>query len=146
MGKRLSLAVEVAKKYHEGMTDRAGKPYLFHLTYVSNSVLPLGEDYAVVGMLHDTLEDTKMTKESLISMFGRDIADAVSLLTHDPGIPYLDYVRNVKNSGNHLAIDVKKADLRNNMDLTRLPKVTKEDLKRVEKYKKAYSILTGGEV
>ena len=146
MGKRLSLAVEVAKKYHEGMTDRAGKPYLFHLTSVSNSVLPLGEDYAVVGMLHDTLEDTKMTKESLISMFGSDIADAVSLLTHDHGIPYLDYVRNVKNSGNPLAIAVKKADLRNNMDLTRLPKVTKEDLKRVEKYKKAYSILTGGEV
>ena len=146
MGKRLSLAVEVAKKYHEGMTDRAGKPYLFHLTSVSNSVLPLGEDYAVVGMLHDTLEDTKMTKESLISMFGRDIADAVSLLTHDPGIPYLDYVRNVKNSGNPLAIAVKKADLRNNMDLNRLPKVTKEDLKRVEKYKKAYAILTGGEV
>ena len=146
MGKRLSLAVEVAKKYHEGMTDRAGKPYLFHLTSVSNSVLPLGEDYAVVGMLHDTLEDTKMTKESLISMFGRDIAYAVSLLTHDSGIPYLDYVRNVKNSGNPLAIAVKKADLRNNMDLTRLPKVTKEDLKRVEKYKKAYSILTGGAV
>lgn len=146
MGKRLSLAVEVAKKYHEGMTDRAGKPYLFHLTSVSNSVLPLGEDYAVVGMLHDTLEDTKMTKESLISMFGRDIADAVSLLTHDPGIPYLDYVRNVKNSGNPLAIAVKKADLRNNMDLTRLPNVTDRDLKRVEKYKKAYAILTGGEV
>ena len=146
MGKRLSLAVEVAKKYHEGMTDRAGKPYLFHLTSVSNSVLPLGEDYAVVGMLHDTLEDTKMTKESLISMFGRDIADAVSLLTHDPGIPYLDYVRNVKNSGNPLAIAVKKADLRNNMDLTRLPNVTDKDLKRVEKYKKAYAILTGDEV
>lgn len=146
MGKRLSLAVEVAKKYHEGMTDRAGKPYLFHLTSVSNSVLPLGEDYAVVGMLHDTLEDTKMTKESLISMFGRDIADAVFLLTHDPGIPYLDYVRNVKNSGNPLAIAVKKADLRNNMDLTRLPNVTDKDLKRVEKYKKAYAILAGGEV
>jgi (p)ppGpp synthase/HD superfamily hydrolase len=146
VGKRLSLAVEVAKKYHEGMTDRAGKSYLFHLTSVSNSVLPLGEDYAVVGMLHDTLEDTKMTKESLISMFGRDIADAVFLLTHDPGIPYLDYVRNVKNSGNPLAIAVKKADLRNNMDLTRLPNVTDRDLKRVEKYKKAYAILTGDEV
>ena len=29
MGKRLSLAVEVAKKYHEGMTDIAGKPYSY---------------------------------------------------------------------------------------------------------------------
>ena len=145
MRKRLSLAVEVAKKYHAGMTDRAGKPYLFHLTSVSNSVLSLGEDYAIVGMLHDTLEDTKMTKESLISMFGRNIADAVSLLTHDPKIPYLDYVRGVKSSGNPLAIAVKKADLKNNMDLGRLPKVTDEDLKRVEKYKKAYAILTGGD-
>jgi hypothetical protein len=31
------------------------------------------------------------------------------------------------------------------MDLTRLPNVTDKDLKRVEKYKKAYAILIGDE-
>ena len=146
MGKKLSLAAEVAEKYHAGMTDKAGKPYMCHLTSVSNAVLPLGEDYAVVGMLHDTLEDTEMTKETLSSLLGKEVADAVSLLTHDDKVPYLDYVRGVKKSGNPLAIAVKKADLRNNMDLTRLPNVTDKDLKRVEKYKKAYAILTGDEV
>ena len=146
MGKKLSLAVEVAEKYHADMTDKAGKTYMCHLTSVSNAVLPLGEDYAVVGMLHDTLEDTEMTKETLFSLFGKEIADAVSLLTHHDAVPYLDYVRGVKKSGNALAIAVKKADLRNNMDLSRLPKVTDKDLKRVEKYKKAYAILTGDAV
>ena len=129
------------------MTDKAGKTYMCHLTSVSNAVLPLGEDYAVVvGMLHDTLEDTEMTKETLFSLFGKEIADAVSLLTYDDAVPYLDYVRGVKKSGKALAIAVKKADLRNNMDLSRLPKVTDKDLKRVEKYKKAYAILTGDAV
>ena len=139
MGEKLSLAAEVAEKYHAGMTDKAGKPYMCHLTSVSNAVLPLGEDYAVVGMLHDTLEDTEMTKENLSSLFGKEVAD-------DDTVPDLDYVRGVKKSGNPLAIAVKKADLRNNMDLTRLPNVTDKDLRRVEKYKKAYAILTGDEV
>ena len=65
----------------------------------------------------------------------------MALLTHDKKIPYLDYVRNIKASGNPYAIAVKKADLRNNMDLARLPEVTEKDRKRVEKYRKAYSIL-----
>ena len=97
MGKKLSLAVEVAEKYHADITDKAGKTYMCHLTSVSNAVLPLGEDYAVVGMLHDTFEDTEMTKETLFSLFGKEIADAVSLLTHYDAVPYLDYVRGVKN-------------------------------------------------
>lgn len=141
---KLTLAYEVAKKYHAGQKDRAGKDYIYHVKFVSDQVLPLGETYALVGMLHDTLEDTAMDRETLEKLFGKTVAEAVALLTHDKKIPYLDYVRNIKASGNPYAIAVKKADLRNNMDLTRLPEVTEKDRKRVEKYRKAYSILTEG--
>ena len=115
---KLVLAYEVAKKFHEGQKDRAGKPYINHVKFVSDQVLPLGEEYALVGMLHDTLEDTAMDRGTL------------------------DYVRQIKESGNPYAIAVKKADLRNNMDLTRLSEVTEKDRERVEKYRKAYGILS----
>jgi len=138
----LEKARKVAETCHKGQVDRAGKPYMNHLLTVSNGIKDLGETYAVVGMLHDTVEDTDMTVEKLRELFGDEVAEAVGLLTHDDSLPYLDYVRKVKKSGNPYAIAVKKSDLRNNMDLTRLPVVTEKDLKRVEKYKKAYAILS----
>lgn len=137
----LEKAKRIAEIYHKGQVDKAGKPYMNHLRAVSDGVRDLGETYAIIGLLHDTLEDTDMTIEKLRTLFGDTIADAVSLLTHDDKIPYLDYIRNLKKSGNPYAIEVKKSDLRNNMDLSRLNQVTEKDLKRLEKYKKAYAIL-----
>ncbi|WP_288274494.1 HD domain-containing protein, partial [uncultured Acidaminococcus sp.] len=104
---KLVLAYEVAKKFHEGQKDRAGKPYINHVKFVSDQVLPLGEEYALVGMLHDTLEDTAMDRGTLEQLFGKTVADAVALLTHDKKVPYLDYVRQIKESGNPYAIAVK---------------------------------------
>ena len=43
--------------------------------------------------------------------------------------------------GHQLAINVKLNDLRNNMDISRLPYPTEKDLKRVERYKKEYDAL-----
>ncbi|MEE3453650.1 HD domain-containing protein [Dialister sp.] len=137
----LEKARKVAETCHKGQVDKAGKPYMNHLLTVSNGVKDLGETYTVVGMLHDTVEDTDMTVEKLRELFGDEVADAVSLLTHDDSLSYLDYVRKVKASGNPYAIAVKKSDLRNNMDLSRLNPVTEKDRKRVEKYRKAYEIL-----
>ena len=62
---KLVLAYEVAKKFHAGQKDRAGKDYIYHVKFVSDQVLPLGEEYALVGMLHDTLEDTAMDRGTL---------------------------------------------------------------------------------
>lgn len=78
---KLTLAYEVAKKYHAGQKDRAGKDYIHHVKFVSDQVLPLGETYALVGMLHDTLEDTAMDRENLERLFGKTVAEAVALLT-----------------------------------------------------------------
>ena len=77
---KLVLAYEVAKKFHAGQKDRAGKDYIYHVKFVSDQVLPLGEEYALVGMLHDTLEDTAMDRGTLEQLFGKTVADAVALL------------------------------------------------------------------
>ena len=61
--------------------------------------------------------------------------EALKLLTHDEAVPYMDYVRNIKNSGNKAAIAVKKADLIHNSDTWRLVTLDEKAMARLEKYK-----------
>jgi (p)ppGpp synthase/HD superfamily hydrolase len=126
-----------AAKMHAGQTDKAGRPYIEHPRAVASKVD--GEKEKVVAWLHDTVEDTSATIDQIREMFGDEIADAVAAMTHDKNVPYMDYVRNIKK--NVIARKVKMADLSHNMDLSRLANVTDEDLRRAEKYKKAYEIL-----
>ena len=101
-------------------------------------------------MLHDTIEDSNVTYEQIRDALGEEIADAVKLLTHDSDkqstgdwlADYHSYVKDIKNSGNQLAIAVKKADLTMNMDLSRIPEPTDADYERIEKkYKPALKII-----
>nr|MCR5490904.1 2-C-methyl-D-erythritol 4-phosphate cytidylyltransferase [Bacilli bacterium] len=46
------------------------------------------------------------------------VVEALKLLTHDPKVPYMDYVKAIK--GNEIARRVKLADLRHNTDTSRL--------------------------
>ncbi|MDO5121458.1 MAG: hypothetical protein Q4D46_05190, partial [Erysipelotrichaceae bacterium] len=59
--------------------------------------------------------------------------------THDPAVPYMDYVRRIKDDPQ--AVKVKLSDLRHNSDLTRIDHVTQNDLDRVKKYSKAMALL-----
>lgn len=129
--------MEFASEKHKGQVDRAGKPYIDHPKAVAKMLK--GEDEKIVALLHDTVEDSDATVDEIRSRFGSRIADAVSCLTHDPGVPYMDYVKGIK--GNALARRVKLADLTHNMDLSRLPEVTDADLARIDKYKEAYNFL-----
>ena len=69
------------------------------------------------ALLHDVVEDTDVTLKDLAQEFPAEIIDALRLLTHQPGVPYLDYVRALAT--NPIARAVKRADLRHNMDETR---------------------------
>ena len=100
------------------------------------------ETAKVAALLHDTVEDTDVTLEEIRAEFGDEIAAAVDLLTHRPGVDYFEYVAGVKNDP--VAWRVKLADLTHNMDLSRIPAPTDADFARREKYKKAYAILTEG--
>jgi (p)ppGpp synthase/HD superfamily hydrolase len=96
----------------------------------------------VVGYLHDTVEDTDVTVEEIRTVFGDEIADAVALMTHADGVPYMDYVKEIGK--NPLARKVKLADLTHNMDISRIPDPTQKDYNRIEKkYKPAYECLKG---
>jgi len=68
-----------------------------------------------------------------------EIKTALTLLNHNPAISREEYISCI--SSNFLALKVKLNDLRNNMDITRLPEPTEKDYARIERYKKEYKTL-----
>lgn len=139
---RYSKVLEFAMQKHDGQTDKSGKPYILHPIEVALSLYK--ESDKIVALLHDVLEDTDATVEDLIAIGLYDCEiDAVKLLTKPHKEDYMHYVRRVAESP--IARRVKMADLRHNMDISRLDVVTERDLARVEQYKKAYRILEDAE-
>lgn len=127
---------------HRDQVDRAGLPYVFHPFHVAEQMED--ELTAVTALLHDVLEDTACTLEALRDMgYPPEVLEALSLLTHDKDVPYLEYVMKLRQ--NAIARAVKMADLRHNMDLSRLDHVSERDVLRLEKYKEALRLLEESE-
>lgn len=68
-----------------------------------------------------------------------EIKTALTLLNHHTAPSREEYISRI--SGNFLALKVKLNDLRNNMDITRIPDPTEKDYARIERYKKEYETL-----
>lgn len=133
------LAMRLCFERHREQVDKCGIPYPFHPFHVAESMTD--EKTTCVALLHDILEDTETTKEELLELgFPGDVVEAICLMTHEDGVPYLDYVRQIGTDP--IARAVKISDLKHNSDLSRLDTVTEADLKRVEKYGKALELLT----
>ena len=133
-------AVIIAQEAHKGQLDKGGNPYIEHPLYVASQVDTM--ELKIVAVLHDTLEDSDMTANDLKKEgFPEKIVEAIVMLTHEDGDEeaYLDYIRRV--AMNTMAAIVKKADLMHNMDMSRIQKPTEKDLKRREKYEKAFCLL-----
>ena len=143
------IALNIIETAFAGKKDKGGKPYIDHLKRVAENSKNYftGANYLadleIIALLHDLLEDSpEWTKKHLDSIF-KDIliVDAVLRLTKRPELSYDDYIKNISNC--RYARAVKLADLKDNMDLTRLPKITEKDIERVKKYHKAYIFLLG---
>jgi len=124
---------------HKNQTDKSGMPYVFHPFHLAEQMTD--ESTIVVALLHDIMEDTPYTADDLRSMgFPQNILDALLLMTHDPAVPYPDYIRKIKT--NPIARAVKIADLEHNSDLFRYGTAVKsKDIMRVAKYQKALVLL-----
>ena len=124
---------------HKEQVDKTGLPYVFHPFHLAEQMTD--EDTTVCALLHDVVEDTEYTLEDLEGMgFGASVIEALRLLTHDPVVPYFDYVAAI--SENSIAKAVKLADLRHNSDLSRLDEIDERALRRTEKYKTAILMLS----
>ena len=131
-------AIRLIFEAHAGQTDKCGLPYVCHPLHVAESMED--EVTCTAALLHDVVEDTDVTFEDLAEMgFAPEVIRILRLLTHDPAVPYMDYVRRIKEDPQ--AVKVKLSDLRHNSDLTRIDHVTQKDLDRVKKYNEAMELL-----
>jgi guanosine-3',5'-bis(diphosphate) 3'-pyrophosphohydrolase len=76
-------AYEFAEKAHRGQVRASGEPYVNHLIETALLVAQLKLDVPSVtaALLHDTIEDCVVTRETLEKEFGNDVADIVDGVT-----------------------------------------------------------------
>jgi (p)ppGpp synthase/HD superfamily hydrolase len=117
----LAQTVAFVQLAHYEQTDLAGVDYWFHPLRVMNSLGPAASlEAQQVALLHDVLEDTGYTAGMLLAAgFAPAVVEAVQLLTRPAGVTYPDYVQALAASGNQLAVQVKLADLADNLSPAR---------------------------
>lgn len=136
-------AMNIAYSAHNGQSDKAGIPYIFHPYSIAEQMD--NETDVIIALLHDVFEDAKeIFIDQVKHTFSSDIINALNLLTYDRRDAYMDYIKKIKCSGNQHAIRVKMADLQHNSDLNRLDAIdlSEKDIQRVNKYKSAINYLT----
>lgn len=137
----LETAIALAAKSHEGQTDKAGDPYVLHPLRVMQSVS--GSDAQIVAVLHDVLEDCDVSADDLRDLrFSETVIAAIESVTKKPSESYTDFV--ARAAADPLGRIVKRADIMDNMDLSRLPSPTAKDYARIEKYRRALDVLDAG--
>lgn len=138
----LNLAIKVSASAHQGQSDKGGNPYFEHPKAVAESLT--NTEYKIVAYLHDVCEDTSVTLDDLLNMgFTFRIVNSVRLLTKTKELTYQEYLRRIRMDS--CARAVKIADLKHNMDLSRISEPTENDHKRNEKYKRALEFLESSE-
>lgn len=134
----LERAIQIAVDAHAGQMGKDGSPYILHPLRL---MLKMDDEQSrMAAILHDVVEDTKVTFADLEAEgFPEVVLEAVRLLTHEDGVPYEEYVEEIKP--NALARKVKLADLEDNSDIRRLSGIEEKDLQRLKKYHHAWLIL-----
>jgi (p)ppGpp synthase/HD superfamily hydrolase len=138
----LERAIEIAVEAHKGVLDKGGNPYVLHPLRMMFAVS--NEEEKIVAVLHDVIEDAfgwefgRLEKEG----FSAAVIDglrSVTKVTEDE-----DYDAFIERAmSNPIGRRVKIADIRDNLDVTRIGELAERDMNRLNKYKKALARLTG---
>lgn len=147
----IEIAKRIAEEVFRDKKDRGGSNYIGHLNRVADNIENFidPDDYKFIhfetmksaAYLHDIVEDyPEWSLEKLHTIFNDQILiDIIRLLTKTDDIEYDQYIKNI--SENRYATIIKLCDLEDNMDITRLKKITDKDLERLKKYHKSYNYL-----
>ena len=136
----LARAIEIAASAHKNQADKGGSPYILHPIRVMMSLDT--EDEKIVGVLHDVVEDSDVWNFERLREegFEENILSAlksVTKLSEDE-----DYQQFIKRAGrNEIGRNVKLADIKDNLDVTRIGTLNEKDLLRINKYKEALLFL-----
>ncbi len=137
----LEDAIALAVEAHRGQVDKGSQPYILHPLRL---MFKLESDVdRIVGVLHDVVEDRKLTQQALKSLgYPIGVLEALDCLTKKPAEDYENFIQRIKP--NPIARRVKLVDLMDNMDVRRLQTLDEEDFKRLKKYRKAWAELKNG--
>jgi hypothetical protein len=141
----LECAIAIALAAHAGQKDKAGAPYILHPLRVM--LRQASEAARIAAVLHDVVEDGDgWTLQRLRAEgFSEVVVSAVDAVTKRPEEEgedldcYLAFVR--RAAAHPIGRLVKRADLEDNCDLSRIARPTERDLRRIEKYRRALDLL-----
>ncbi|MDA9954352.1 hypothetical protein N9D61_08550 [Planktomarina sp.] len=140
----LERAIEIAVSAHKGVFDKGGNPYILHPLRVMMSLTT--KDEKIVGVLHDVVEDSedwdfdKLKAEG----FSDTVLDSLRSVTKfSEDEDYDSFIQ--RGLDNSIGRAVKIADIKDNLDVTRIGELKDKDLKRLNKYKRSLKTLTASE-
>lgn len=102
--------LKIAVLAHKGQKRKDGRPYITHPIRVSKSFDD--EKMKCIAILHDVLEDCD---EEYLTHIPKDIIEVVKMLTKTKWSSYEQYIYSIIGSWNREAIDVKIADIMDNL-------------------------------
>lgn len=137
----LGLAISIAASAHQSQIDKGGKPYILHPIRMMMRLRTDDEELMSIAILHDVVEDSDHTLNDLRSLgFSERVISGVDALTKRDGEDYDAFIK--RCAVNPDAKRVKREDLRDNADITRLKGLRQKDFERLEKYSRAYIYLS----
>lgn len=149
---KISRAVDIAASAHDGQFRASGEPYVTHPIAVAEILLDLKIDCnsIITALLHDTLEDTSLTIETIENEFGSEVAKLVDGVTKLAKIEYQpEHVKQAENfrklllaiSEDIRVLLVKLADRLHNMRTIKHLKSPEKRLKITHETMEIYSPL-----
>lgn len=104
-------ALDFATRAHEGQYRIGGKrPYITHPIQARDLLLQHGHtnsNFLSAALLHDVLEDTKVTADEMRAVFGDDITNIVCELTDDPNMGRRASKERLIRNGKNLSVGAK---------------------------------------
>jgi len=150
----LEKAIKIAVEAHTGQVDKGGNPYILHPLRVLLSLN--SEEERIVGVLHDVVEDCEGWTWERMGEEGcsDEIIEALKSVSKTPEEEkqfkkmddpnekldhYLEFIKRAKF--NKIGRNVKAADIKDNLDISRIDDITESDIDRLNRYKAALKML-----
>ena len=131
---KIELAKQLSKHFHKDQKYDEYDYYTYHVLGVIKTLelvaKEVTEDMIIAALLHDVLEDTDCTWETIYNIFGDDVSRGVSVLTKSKQLSQADYIERIIRCKTPRI--VKYADsLFNHQECVKVG-----DTKRAEKYQR----------
>ncbi len=137
----IERAIEIAVEAYKGVLDKGGNPYILHPLRMMFTVNT--EKEKIVAVLHDVIEDAADWDFERLEKNGFSVVVIEALRSVTKKTKDEDYEAFVERAMvNPIGRQVKIADLKDNMDVTRIGELTDRDRERLNKYKRALKKLT----